>query len=60
MHSFDHMDSDYNDGHVDTYHSAELDGRYGWVEHDEYGHGPGSVQSDYGGTPSDMSSPMSQ
>jgi len=61
MNSFDHMDSDYNDSHVtiESYHGGQMDDGYGWSAHDEYGH-PGSVNSDYGETPSDMSSPMSQ
>ncbi|XP_052795832.1 insulin gene enhancer protein ISL-1-like isoform X1 [Mya arenaria] len=61
MNSFDHMDSDYNDSHVtvESYHGNHMDDGYVWSGHDEYGH-PGSVNSDYGETPSDMSSPMSQ
>lgn len=62
MNSFDHMDSDMGDAHVitESYHGNHMDNCYGWPSHDDYGPPPGSVNSDYGETPSDMSSPMSQ
>ena len=52
MNSFDHMDSDDSPPHGETY--------YTWGPPEDYSHPPGSVNSDYGETPSDLSSPMSQ
>ena len=58
MNSFDHMDSE--DDHVTTHIEDAYGNGYGWGSRDDYCHAPGSVNSDYGETPSDMSSPMSQ
>lgn len=65
MNSFDHMDTEgpqdlsmdngYSGNHIDNY--------YGWPnQQDEYvtAGSPNSEYADYGETPSDMSSPMSQ
>ena len=60
MNSFDHVDSD-DDQVTEMDHHHYDNGYYGgWSRHDPYGPPPGSVNSDYGETPSDMSSPMSQ
>ncbi|KAL3867003.1 hypothetical protein ACJMK2_044244 [Sinanodonta woodiana] len=52
MNSFDTMDSDDSPPHNDFYSQ--------WHMRDEYLQAPDSVNTDYGDTPSDLSSPMSQ
>ena len=49
MNSFDHMESD--DNTVSTPASMMETSYYGWGHHDEYGHQPHSVDSEYVETP---------